>query len=95
MPGAGSMSPHGTSSDALGASSVGHGARPASGPASTPGTIPSTTHAAASAATAAHIGNGASTASATRARRGWPRSTSPTTFTKHSTASAAVAPSAR
>ena len=94
MPGVGSMSLHGTSIAALGASSVGHGARPASGPARRPGTTPRTTQATASAATAVHMGSGASTASATRVRRGRPSSTSPTTLTKQSTARAAVAPRA-
>ena len=93
-PGAGSASSHGTSTAALGASSVGQGASPASGPARTPGTIPSTTQARASTATAARIGSGVSTASSIRGRRGRPSRTSPTTFTKQSTASAAVAASA-
>ena len=84
MPGAGSASFQGTSTAALGASSVGHGASPASGPARTPGMIPSTTQARASTATAARIGSGVSTASSIRARRGRPSRTSPTTFAKQS-----------
>ena len=45
IPGAGSESFHGTSMAALGASSAGHGASPASGPVSRPGMTPRTMHA--------------------------------------------------
>ena len=95
MPGAGSASPHGTVD--------GRARRVVRRPRREPGERPrehvrgrprARRRRARERRQPARIGNGASTASSTRARRGRPSSTSPTTFTKQSTASAAVAASA-